>query len=201
VITITVGSVSGDGTLGVALAPSPTITDTIGNGLTNFSPTSTVAESYTIDNSAPTAVSILRNAAELTTDGSVTFDVVFNESVQNVSVDDFVVTGAATGTIASVTGSGSAYMVTLSSVAGDGALGLSYAGAQNISDAGGNAFAGSLPVRNESYAVDKQCAICYRHQPRGREPDCCWHSHKCSVYRAVQRSHCGCCCRRLYRYR
>jgi len=155
VITITVGSVSGDGTLGVALAASPTITDAIGNGLTNISPTSTIAESYTIDNSAPTAVSILRSAAELTSDGSVTFDVVFNESVQNLSVDDFALTGTATGTIASLTGSGSAYTVTVSSVAGDGALGLSYAGAQNISDAGGNAFAGVLPLRDESYTVDK----------------------------------------------
>ena len=155
VITITVDSVGGDGTLGVALAASPTITDAIGNGLSNISPTSTIAESYTIDNSAPTAVSILRSAAELTSDGSVTFDVVFNESVQNLSVDDFALTGTATGTIASVTGSGSAYTVTVSSVAGDGALGLSYAGAQNISDAGGNAFAGVLPLRDESYTVDK----------------------------------------------
>ena len=159
VITITVDSVGGDGSLGVALAASPTITDAIGNGLTNISPTSTIAESYTIDNSAPTAVSILRSAAELTSDGSVTFDVVFNESVQNLSVDDFALTGTATGTIASVTGSGSAYTVTVSSVAGDGALGLSYAGAQNISDAGGNVFAGALPLRDESSTVDNTAPV------------------------------------------
>ncbi len=154
VITITVGSVSGNGTLGVEIAASPTITDTIGNSLSSTTPASSVTEHYSIDNSAPTAVATLRNAAELTTDGSVTFDVVFSETVENLSIQDFVLSGSATGTISSVTGSGSAYTVTVNSVAGDGALELNFAGVQNITDAAGNAFAGALPTRNEGYVVD-----------------------------------------------
>ncbi|MEO5378180.1 MAG: DUF4347 domain-containing protein, partial [Magnetococcus sp. DMHC-6] len=155
VIIITVGSVSGNGTLNLDLAGGVTITDTFGNSLTNTSPTTTIDESYTIDKTAPTAVAITRTAAELTKATSVTFDVLFSETVANLDTTDFVLSGTATGTIASVnTTTGSAYTVTVNGISGNGALGLNFAGGQDIVDTAGNAFSGSAPSTNESYSID-----------------------------------------------
>ncbi|WP_461168456.1 DUF4347 domain-containing protein, partial [Uliginosibacterium sediminicola] len=153
-IIVTVSGITGSGSLGLALASTPTITDAAGNSLVATTPSTSISESYTIDATAPTAVSILRNSAEVTTGGTLSFDVVFSETVSNVTADDFVLTGTASGTIASVSGSGSAYTVTVNSVAGNGTLGLSYAGTQNIADVGSNAFAGVLPSLSETYTVD-----------------------------------------------
>ena len=57
-----------------------------------------------------------------TTATSVQFDVTFSESVTGVAVGDFVLatTGTVAGTIASVSGSGSTYTVTVNGVSGNG---------------------------------------------------------------------------------
>ena len=111
-------------------------------------------ESYTIDHTAPSVVSITRNGAELSTASSATFNVVFGETMANVDTSDFTLSGAATGTIASVTGSGGAYVVTVNSITGDGALGLGFAAGQNMVDGAGNAFVSATPSLNESYLID-----------------------------------------------
>ncbi len=71
---------------------------------------------------------------------SFTYTVSFPEAVANVSTDDFVVTGTngASGTVASVTGSGGVYTVTVAGVSGTGALTLGLAASSNIADAAGN---------------------------------------------------------------
>lgn len=57
---------------------------------------------------------------------SVTYNVTFNTSVTGVDAGDFVLstTGTAAGSIASVTGSGNTYQVTVSGLSGDGTLRL-----------------------------------------------------------------------------
>lgn len=66
------------------------------------------------------------SAAALTNASTVSYTVTFNESVTGVDTADFALTGAGTaaGTIASVTGSGTTYTVTVNTVSGDGTLRL-----------------------------------------------------------------------------
>ncbi|MDF1811585.1 MAG: Ig-like domain-containing protein, partial [Verrucomicrobiales bacterium] len=96
---------------------------------------------------------------EFTSADSLVFRVTFDSDVQNVSLDDFDVTG----TTATVTGvsqvSASEYDVTVSGgdLAGfDGVAGLSFAAGQDIQSAGyGNSpIDGTLPATVETYTVD-----------------------------------------------
>ena len=150
---ITVSGVSGDGSLGVQLNSAATVTDTAINALTATT-ASAVTEQYTIDNTAPTATAIITTNTALSTADTVTFDVTFDEAVANVTADDFEISGDVTGTISAVSGSGSSYTVTVASIMGDGALGLSFKSGQNITDAAGNALAGTEPTTDESYTID-----------------------------------------------
>ncbi|WP_137170039.1 DUF4347 domain-containing protein [Marinomonas sp. FW-1] len=150
---ITVDSVATNGTLGVQLASSASVTDAVGNALATTT-TSAVNEQYTIDQMAPTATAIIRTNPELSSADTVTFDVTFSEAVSNVSADDFTISGDVTGTITNVTGSGAAYTVTVANISGDGALGLDFTASQNIVDKAGNSFAGSEPSTDESYTID-----------------------------------------------
>jgi hypothetical protein len=72
---------------------------------------------------------------------SLTFTVVFNASVVNVSSDDFLLTstGTAAGTIVGVTpSSGTSFTVTVGSIIGDGALRLDLKNGTNVRDVLGN---------------------------------------------------------------
>ncbi|TVP43470.1 MAG: PKD domain-containing protein, partial [Mongoliibacter sp.] len=72
--------------------------------------------------------------------GSVVFAVNFNKTALNVSTDDFqlTTTGSATGTIASVSGSGMEYLVTVSGISGEGSLRLNLRSGTNITNENGN---------------------------------------------------------------
>lgn len=72
---------------------------------------------------------------------SVTFAVNFNKAAHNVSTDDFqlTTTGSVTGAIASITGSGSGYAVTVNNLTGEGTLRLDLKSGTNITNANGNA--------------------------------------------------------------
>ncbi|WP_079435627.1 DUF4347 domain-containing protein [Zoogloea sp. LCSB751] len=74
------------------------------------------------DSTAPTVNSISSsNSASAT---SATFSVVFSESVQNVNASDFtlVTSGSASGTISSLSGSGSTYSLIVNSITGSGTI-------------------------------------------------------------------------------
>lgn len=79
---------------------------------------------------APSVSSIVRaNSASATVAGSATlvdYTVTFSESVTGVDTSDFALTttGTAAGTIASITGSGTTYTVTVNSLSGDGTVRL-----------------------------------------------------------------------------
>ena len=79
---------------------------------------------------APSVSSVLRpSGASSTVAGAATliaYTVTFSESVTGVDVSDFALTatGTATGSIASVTGSGTTYTVTVNTLGGDGTLRL-----------------------------------------------------------------------------
>lgn len=108
------------------------------------------------DVTAPEITSITRQTPTnaITNASSVTYRVTFNEGVLNVGTADFTLSGAASGTIASVTPiSSTVYDVLVNTVAGDGNLNLDISVSQDITDIAGVAFAGTINSEEE-YTID-----------------------------------------------
>ena len=119
----------------------------------NSSPASE-AFMLTIDSVAPAASSIVRQnpTADIITGAvaSVVFRVTFSEPVSGVEAGDFVLTGAVTGSIASVaTVNNFTYDVTVDGLAGEGSLRLDLAPGAGIVDGAGN-LSGAV-IGGESY--------------------------------------------------
>lgn len=148
--TVTVGEVTGNGTLGLDVSASPTVADGTGNPLAG--PYSG-GDPYVIDTLAPSVDAIDRAGPTPTSASSVVFDVLLSEQVTGLDVADFALTltGTATGSIASLTGSGSGYVVTVDGVGGDGTLRLDLIASPSGVDAAGNALAG--PFAGQEYTV------------------------------------------------
>ncbi|PJE53347.1 DUF4347 domain-containing protein, partial [Marinomonas sp. BSi20584] len=156
VYTITVNGVSSDGTLGVNLKDSGTgITDTAGNAIS----AGVIGQQATIDNTGPSVVAINRDGAVLTTADSATYTVTFNEAVNGVDVSDFSLSGGATGTIASVTGSGRTYQVTVNNISGDGSLRLDLnASGTGITDTVSNAIGAGF-TSGDTLTIDNTAPV------------------------------------------
>lgn len=111
---------------------------------------------FFLDNEPPTISSITRlspvdEEVEVT---EVTFQVSFDEEVQNVSTEDFEVTGDVSGTISSVVPvfDNQAFDVIINSLGGQGTLGLGVSAGNDISDLAGNAFSGTI-TSAETYTI------------------------------------------------
>ncbi|WP_287158006.1 Ig-like domain-containing protein [Chloroflexus sp.] len=154
--TVTVATGSGDGSLRLDLNPSGTgITDSAGNAISGGF---TGGESYTIDKTTPTVVSITRAEADPTNAATATFTVTFSEPVTGLDSTDFslTTTGSISGaSVSSVSGSGAAYTVTVTTGSGDGSLRLDIPTAATITDLAGNAVGGLPFTGGESYTVDR----------------------------------------------
>ncbi|MBL6445905.1 Ig-like domain-containing protein [Fulvivirga sp. 29W222] len=124
-----------------------TATDEAGNSVS----TTTGRTTYIIDNSPPIVTQINRLDPSPTNAASVSFEVIFNESVVNVDASDFVAT---LGTVGTITGSGTTYTVTVDNLTGlTGTLELTVPVAADIKDLAGNTY-NSLYNSGESYIVD-----------------------------------------------
>lgn len=113
-----------------------TATDNAGNATSTSDTTNA-----TLDNIAPAVSSITLSGSPVSTDTSMAFTVAFNDTVSNVSTDDFtlVATGSAAGTITGVSASsGTSIDVTVSGITGSGTLKLNLNGSTNIADNAGN---------------------------------------------------------------
>ncbi|UUA74053.1 DUF4347 domain-containing protein [Cellvibrio sp. QJXJ] len=126
-------------------------TDNAGNATTTADTTNATA-----DNNPPSVSSIAVKGTPATTDTSMEFTVTFDESVGNISTDDFALattSGAPAGTIASVSAaSGSSVDVTINSISGNGAFKLNLNGSTNIADDAGNSVAAF--TAGSSHTVD-----------------------------------------------
>lgn len=145
--TITAGNIKSTG-----LNVSVTVTDNAGNSITIGD-----SSNATVDNSAPTVTSIIRVYNELTNAASANYTINFSESITGLDTDDFNLTktGTANGTVASVSGSGSTYTITVNSITGNGTLRLDLKNAgTNITDAAGNALTSGFS--GQSYTIDTQ---------------------------------------------
>ncbi|NVN89239.1 MAG: hypothetical protein HXX11_01435 [Desulfuromonadales bacterium] len=140
--TVTISSITGNGTLKFSIAAG-TAVDLLGN----LAPASGVSATITVDNTAPT-VSIGPPSITGTKTGPVSFvvtyaDANFNSSTlvpANITLNK---TGTASGSVA-VTGTGTTRTVTISSITGEGTLGISLP-AGTGSDLAGNSAPAAGP--------------------------------------------------------
>ena len=158
--TVNVASVSGDGLLDLDFASGQDIADVATNA---FAPATGIntEETYTIDNTAPTTVSIeLDTPATSPTNADVlVFLVTFSEDVANVGTADFAVNSTSTAAVTDVMAtSASTYEVEVSTgdLAGfNGTVGLDLATTPTIDDLVGNALTSTtVSGADEVYTVD-----------------------------------------------
>jgi len=155
--TVTVSSISGTGTLRLDLKSSGTgITDAAGNAISGGYTSGSV---YTIDQTPPTVSSITAASpsnASPTNVTSVTYTIAFSEAVTGVDASDFTVTtSGVSGSVSGVSGSGSTYAVTVSSISGTGTLRLDLnSSGTGIADLAGNAISGGF-TGGDTYTVDQ----------------------------------------------
>ncbi len=155
---MTINNITGDGTLGLDIVSGTNIQDSAGNLL---NPTPTVDETYVIDNISP-VVSIFRQTplSDKTNADSVTFDVIFSQSVSGVDAADFVL-GLSSNVNANATlvvGNGgdtnaATYTLTVNNITGDGTLELNLAASRDIQDLAGN-LVSLAPIVSEIYTID-----------------------------------------------
>ena len=118
----------------------------------------TTEQTFTITVTAGPSLSSINRAAgsALTNATSVDFTVTFNESVTGVDASDFALTttGTAAGTIASITGNGTTYTVTVNGLSGDGTLRLDLDNnGTGIVNAGTQAITGGY-TSGQTYTLD-----------------------------------------------
>ncbi|WP_306604342.1 autotransporter-associated beta strand repeat-containing protein [Azonexus sp.] len=142
--TVTVSTISGNGTLRLDLNSSGTgIKDSANNAIAAGY---TSGQTYTIDTAAPTISSIAVSGTPAADATAIDYTVTFAESVTGVNSADFTlstVSGSTTGTITGVTGSGNSYTVSVGSITGTGTLRLDLNNTSTgITDSAGNAISG-----------------------------------------------------------
>ncbi|MEM6777462.1 MAG: ELWxxDGT repeat protein, partial [Planctomycetota bacterium] len=158
-ITVAGGSVATyNGTLGIDLAALNNITDAAGNALTFAEPP--LDETYTLDNTAPRALTFTRlnPASQTTTANTLEFRATFDSDVIGVDTGDFAASGGTTAIVSNVNAiDARTYAITLSG--GDlrsyvGTVGLDIAGGSSITDLVGNTLVSAEPATDETYTLN-----------------------------------------------
>ncbi|WP_181690008.1 Ig-like domain-containing protein [Stutzerimonas zhaodongensis] len=133
-----------------------TVRDTAGNdaALTGIPFGSTAG--VLVDAAAPSVSSISLMGPAKTNATSVSYAVTFSKAVTGVDLSDFELasTGTASGTVTSVSGSGSSYTVTVGGITGDGTLRLALqSSGTGITDVSGNPIAAGF-TSDQAYIID-----------------------------------------------
>ena len=151
--TVTILSVSGDGTLRLDLTDGTSITSS--NDLSGLIGTPYTGEVYDIDQTAPIADSLTGTDANPTSATSLAWLLAFSEPVTGVTSSSFALSGAGvSGTISDpTTTDGITWTVIVTSVAGDGTLGVDLVTTAGILDAAGNSLANL--INGSVYTVDQ----------------------------------------------
>lgn len=138
--TVTLNAVAGDGTIRLDLNASGT---GIEDGASNAIASGAVGTALIVDHTGPAIVSIVPSTVGPTNATTLTQTVTLSEAVTGLDVNDFTIhtTGSASANIASISGSGTTYTVTLNGISGDGAIRLDLNGSgTGIVDVAGNAI-------------------------------------------------------------
>ncbi|RZJ08411.1 MAG: hypothetical protein EOP39_13915, partial [Rubrivivax sp.] len=110
---------------------------------------------------APSVSAIVRSggaaAAVAAATSSLSYTVTFDQAVTGVDASDFTLnsTGTASGVVASVTGSGTTYTVTVNALSGDGTLRLDLNGSGTGIQSGTSVAVGGGYAAGEAYSVDR----------------------------------------------
>ncbi len=163
--TVTVDTITGDGTLRLDLMDDDSIQDLSANALGGPGAGNgdfITGEVYAVDNTAPNALTIIRAGVSPTNAASVDFTVTFDSAVSGVNTSDFTavqVSGTVAGNVASVTlVTALIYTVTVDTITGDGTLRLDLADDDSIIDAVGNPLGGAGAqnfTAGQVYAIDR----------------------------------------------
>jgi autotransporter-associated beta strand protein len=154
--TVTANTVAGAGTIGLNLVSDGTIRDQVNNPMVSGSFKGAVA---TVDPILPFVQSISLVSSSPTTASSISWAVTFSEPVTGVDAGDFAValSGVTAAPSLQVTGSGTSYTVTATTVAGTGTIGLNLIDNGTIRDQANNPLGN--PAAPASYATPVTFAI------------------------------------------
>ena len=150
---VTAHSGTGDGTLGLSVVGN-TIFDVSGQSLTLPAPKS---QSFTMDKTAPTVTTRTPLDFTYTNASTVRFAFAFSEAIVGLDVSDFEVStfgSISGGSIVSVTGTGSSYVVTGNTGTGSGSFSIRLAVGAGYLDAAGNQGSTSTPG-GAIYSIDR----------------------------------------------
>ena len=141
-VTVSGGNVANfNGTVQMGLVASPSISDLLGNAMTDSTSVGFL-ETYTLDNASPEATSIALNGGPQPANStSVEYIVVFTEAANNVTANDFTLTtsGSATGTIGTpVLSTSTSFRVPVTGITGGGTIRLDLNANTDIADRTGN---------------------------------------------------------------
>ncbi len=141
IFTVTVGSITGDGTMRLDLMAGTTVEDAAGNAALPYTSGGTV----TLQHTPPTVLSSTPSTPGPTTANSLAFTIVFSETVYAVDLGDFQLspTGSVVGTMTSLSAnSGTSYTIGVAGIDGAGTLRLDLKSGSTILDAAGNVATG-----------------------------------------------------------
>jgi hypothetical protein len=143
-VTASTGTGTSNATMQLKLVDNDSIKDTAGNVLGGTSSGTFLGDIYTVEKGFPTVSSITTADTNPTSATSVRFTVTFSESVTGVDTADFsLATSGTSGTISSVSGSGTTYTVTVTGISGTGTLGLNLTDNDTILDTDSHPLGGT----------------------------------------------------------
>ena len=164
VYNVSVNSGTGDGTLRLDLLDNDSIVDTLTNplgGVGAGNGTFISGGVYTIDKTAPVAVSILRADPNPASGNTVRYIVTFSETVSGLDSGDFmpVMTDGLTGaSVQGVSGSGNSYTASVAVGSGIGNLRLDLVDNDSVLDASGKPLGGS-GVGNANFTLGEMYTV------------------------------------------
>ncbi len=147
--TVTIGGISGTGSLGISVAPA-TAVDQAGNLALPAGPSAT----FVVDN-MPVGINISGPSKTITNNAPITYTVTYSaldSLTSNLSASDvhLVSTGTATGTLSFDTGTGATRTITVTPTGGNGSLGITIDEGSAV-DLAGNV---SPAARSSTFVVD-----------------------------------------------
>ncbi|MBI5945198.1 MAG: metallophosphoesterase [Chloroflexi bacterium] len=149
----------GDNSLRLDLVDNDSITNSLGvklgdAGIGNGNYAS--GETYSIDKTPPSVISIIRASASPTNAASLDFAVTFSESVSGVDVSDFNLLSNSGASINGTSGTGNIYTVSVNTAISTDSLRLDFADDNSVADLAGNKMGGAGNFSSgETYTVDR----------------------------------------------
>lgn len=147
---------NGDGTLRIDLTDNDSIVTSLGLplGWEGTENGNLVGDTYDVDKTPPSVISISRASPNPTNATSVDFAVAFNEAVSGVDLSDFTLSTSNGGTITGINGTGANYTITVATGNGTDDLRLDFMDNDSILDKAGNTTQTGFSS-GESYIVDR----------------------------------------------